>query len=73
MITSSNLKTNNLASLQEYYSDVADNYLAGKTNTARGQFKALSKKQRKEFFVHLHNEWKVTSGNGMYNFFFEIL
>lgn len=73
MITSQNLITFNHSCLEEYFDEAVQNLADGKTYLARTRFKALSRKQRKDFFFHVSKEWQITSGNSLYDFFFEML
>jgi hypothetical protein len=73
MITSSNLITLKLPSIEDYYCETVQNLVDGKTNLARNRFKALSRKQRKDFFFHVSKEWQISSGDSLYDFFFELL
>lgn len=60
-------------SIEDYYSEAVTNLSNGKTVLARNQFKALSKRQQKDFFFHVSKEWQISAGSPLYDFFFEML
>lgn len=62
-----------MPNMAAYYATIAQNYLQGKMPTAREQYKALSKRQKANFFVHLSEEWQSEPGDNMYQFFKEML
>lgn len=62
-----------LPNIASYYSQIAQNLTEGKTLMARKQFEQLSQKQRKAYFMHIHEEWKASAGDAIYDYFFDIL
>jgi len=74
MITSTNLILQNCKSIEDYYHNIAENFMDGKVYLARKQFEQLSQKQRKGYFVYIvESDWKAAPSDLVYSYFFEIL
>ncbi len=74
MITSVNLILLSCKTIEDYYHQIAENFTDGKVYLARKQFEQLSQKQRKGYFVYMtESNWRATSGDAVWDYFFEIL
>jgi hypothetical protein len=74
MITSVNLILLSCKTIEDYYHQIAENFIDGKVYLARKQFEQLSQKQRKGYFTFItDSDWKATASDAVYSYFFEIL